>query len=120
LAADVLAGGKVGYLLRRSANQEYLPSRLEAIRWLVEIGLKGEEETAMPGVTRFLEVDAFGRQTGRQLLLKPGAVMPHPLERSEWSADPAFSPADELLRSSGFKRLLESVLKNGFEIVTKK
>ena len=34
--------------------------------------------------------------------------------------DPKFSLADELMESSGFREVLESVLKNGFEIVTKK
>ena len=72
----------------------------------------------MPGVRRFFEMDAYGRHTGRQLLLKPGEAMPQPLEASTWSADPTFSAADEILKSSGFKQVLASVLENGFEIVT--
>jgi hypothetical protein len=73
----------------------------------------------MLGVRRFFEIDAYGRQTGRQLLLKSGEALPQPLEDSTWSADPTFSAADEILKSSGFKAVLASVLKNGFEIVTK-
>jgi hypothetical protein len=72
----------------------------------------------MPGVARFFEVDAFGRRTGRQLLLKPGTTMPQAADNSTWSADQQFSAADELMKSSAFKQVLASVLKNGFEIVT--
>jgi hypothetical protein len=67
---------------------------------------------------RFFEIDAYGRQTGRQLLIKPGQAMPQPLGGSAWSADSKFSAANELFASSGFKGVLASVLKNGFEIVT--
>jgi hypothetical protein len=72
----------------------------------------------MPGVARFFEIDAYGRRTGRQLLLKPNEPMPAPLAGAAWSADSAFNVADELLASSGFREVLASVLKNGFEIVT--
>jgi hypothetical protein len=71
----------------------------------------------MPGVERFFELDAFGRRTGRQLLLKPGAVMPKAADDSTWSPDQKFRPADELMNSSDFKAVLEAVLKNGFAIV---
>ena len=74
----------------------------------------------MPGVTRLLEIDAYGRQTGRQLLIMPGEAAPDPFTGATWSPDPKFSLADELMESSDFREVLESVLKNGFEIVTKK
>jgi hypothetical protein len=74
----------------------------------------------MPGVTRLLEIDAYGRQTGRQLLIMSGEAVPDPLTGATWSPDSKFSLADELMQSSGFTEVLESVLKNGFEIVTKK
>lgn len=77
----------------------------------------GEEEVVMPGVERFFEVDAFGRRTGRQLLLKPGTVMPKAAHDSTWSPDRKFSPADELMNSSGFRAVLEAALKDGFAIV---
>ena len=72
----------------------------------------------MTGVTRYFEIGAYGERTGRQLLLKPGAAMPHPTESATWRADPTFSAADELLKSSGFKQVLTSVLKNGHEIIS--
>jgi hypothetical protein len=81
------------------------------------IGLKVRGEVVMPGVERFFEVDAFGRRTGRQLLLKPGVVMPKAAHDSSWSPDGKFSPADELMNSSGFKAVLEAALKDGFAIV---
>lgn len=74
----------------------------------------------MPGITRFFELDAYGRQTGRQLLLKLGNAMPAALEGGSWSGDITFSAANELLASSGFKQVLEAVLENGFEIVERK
>jgi hypothetical protein len=71
----------------------------------------------MPGVTRFFEIDACGKQTGRQLLVMPGEAAPEPLTGATWSPDPKFNLANELMKSSGFREVLESVLKNGFEIV---
>jgi hypothetical protein len=72
----------------------------------------------MTGVTRYFEVGAYGERTGRQLFLKPDAPMPQPTEGATWRADPAFTVADELLTSSGFKQVLTSVLKNGHEIIS--
>jgi hypothetical protein len=71
----------------------------------------------MPGVERFFELDGFGQRTGRQLLLKPGVVLPKAADDSTWSLDQKFRPADELMNSSGFRVVLEAVLKNGFAIV---
>jgi hypothetical protein len=71
----------------------------------------------MPGVERFFEMDAFGRRTGRQLLLKPGTAMPAVANNAAWSPDPKFSAADELMKSSGFEQVPKATLKNGFEIV---
>jgi hypothetical protein len=50
-------------------------------------------------------------------LLKPGVVLPKAADDSTWSLDPKFRPADELMNSSGFKAVLEAVLRNGFAIV---
>jgi hypothetical protein len=72
----------------------------------------------MNRIVRYFEYGAFGERTGRQLLIKDHTPKPDPTEGAQWRIDPDFNAGDEILKSSGLKAVLLSVLKNGHEIVS--
>jgi hypothetical protein len=68
-------------------------------------------------IVRYLETGDYGEKTGRQLIAKVDSKLPAPDARATWTGDPSFDSATELLDAPSFKRVVESVLKNGNEIV---
>jgi hypothetical protein len=72
----------------------------------------------MNRIVRYFEYGGFGERTGRQLLIKDHTPKPDPAVGAQWRIDAAFNAGDEILKSSGFKEVLASVLKNGHEIVS--
>jgi hypothetical protein len=70
------------------------------------------------GIVRYLEFGGYGERTGRQLLIKADAPQPAPAHGAQWRIDQTFSARDEILKSSGFREVLASVLKKGYEIVS--
>jgi hypothetical protein len=71
----------------------------------------------MNRIVRYFEYGGFGERTGRHLLIKDHTPKPDPAEGAQWRLDPDFNAGDEILKSSGFKEVLDSVLKNGHEII---
>ena len=67
------------------------------------------------GIVRYLEFGGYGERTGRQLLIKADAPQPAPAHGAQWRIDQTFK---EILKSSGFREDLASVLKKGYEIVS--
>ena len=70
------------------------------------------------GIIRYLEFGGYGERTGRQLLIKVDAPQPAPAHGAQWRIDQTFNEGDEILKSSGFREVLASVLKKGYEIVS--
>jgi hypothetical protein len=70
------------------------------------------------GIIRYLEFGGYGERTGRQLFIKADAPLPAPAHGAQWRIDQTFNAGDEILKSSGFRQVLASVLKNGYEIVS--
>jgi hypothetical protein len=52
------------------------------------------------------------------LLIKVDAPQPAPAHGAQWRIDQTFNAGDEILKSSGFREVLASVLKKGYEIVS--
>ena len=63
------------------------------------------------GIVRYFEIDSYGMKSGRPL-----ARTTEP-RGTTWRIDEKFSPADEVIKSSGFKDVFASILKNGHEII---
>lgn len=72
----------------------------------------------MASLVRYFEIGDYGEKTGRQLIAKADAELPAPADRANWRIDSSFDLATELLDAPSFKSVLESVLKNGHEIVS--
>ena len=70
------------------------------------------------GIVRYLEFGGYGERTGRQLVIKADAPKPAPAPGAQWRIDQAFNAGDKILKSSGFREVLASVLKKGYEIVS--
>jgi hypothetical protein len=70
------------------------------------------------GIVRYLEFGGYGERTGRQLLIKVDDSRPAPAHGAQWRIDHTFNAGDEILKSSGFREVLASVLKKGYEIVS--
>jgi len=68
-------------------------------------------------IVRYLETGAYGEQTGRQLIAKADAELPAPAVGTTRKVDPSFNLATVLLDAPTFKSVVQSVLKNGHEIV---
>jgi hypothetical protein len=71
----------------------------------------------MSRVVRYFEYGGFGERTGRQLVIRDHTPKLDPAAGAQWRLDADFNAGDEILKSSGFKAVLASVLKNGHEIV---
>lgn len=102
------------------------PAQLEALdAWIA--ALKGADLRPAQGlqakgnnvtsIVRYLETGDYGEKTGRQLIAEVDAKPRAPAARATWTADPSFDLATELLNAPSFKPVVESVLKNGYEIV---
>jgi hypothetical protein len=70
------------------------------------------------GIVRYLEFGGYGELTVCQLLIKVDASRPDPAHGAQWRIDHTFNAEDEILKSSGFREVLASVLKKGYEIVS--
>ena len=73
---------------------------------------------SLVGIVRYLEIGPYGERTRRQLIIKADHPQPPAADGAEWRIDPTFNAADEILKSSGFKHVLASALKKGYEIIS--
>ena len=78
-------------------TQEDEPGRSEAIRRLVELGLK------MTGLQKFIEQGAYGEKSGRVAYVSRLDSLPEAGEGMTWQKAESFIAADDLLRDAGLK-----------------
>jgi hypothetical protein len=71
----------------------------------------------MNRIIRYFEFGKSGERTGRQLFIKDHTPKPPPADGAQWRFDTDFNVGDELLKSSGFREVLASALKNGAQTI---
>jgi hypothetical protein len=70
----------------------------------------------MNRIVRYFEYGGLSEKTGRQLLIRDPTSKPDPADGAQWRLDPDFNAGDEILKSPDFRKVLASVLKNGYAI----
>lgn len=70
----------------------------------------------MNRLQKFIERMADGREL-RTAYAMAVTALPDPRPRAGWSADPSFSPADEVLANPELKPLFKDAIERGFAIV---